>query len=410
MRSAGKCVGGGVSLLLLAVAGLVLGVSAPAMVAAGTFELKGETTSILESWEDPASGKAALPFHQYLRLDLTETEGGGQRLALYGRLSADIEGRVDADSRLYHAWYEKKGIFTGADLRLGRQWVTTVAGSPVIDGALLKAPLWGHRLSVFGGGWVPFDDESPAALTWGAQLARDGANLGASLSYMQKWEGGDLAREYLGAEVSLAIPGDGKAYGEFQYDLLSGVFGWWLAGARFSPAARLSLRAEYAGSTPVFDSTSIFSVFAVDDYREASIKGDYRLDGGWTLFGGCTREFYREGGDSGVVEAGAELRRPRDLHGYLAGIWRTGEEDLSGIKVSVGAPVGLGVTADAGVEYDVYTRLGDEHDSDTSARRLWVEGSRPLGDDLALSFKFERIVSVVYDYYNRGRLGLTYRF
>ncbi len=410
MRSVGKDVDGFCSILLLAVAGFLLGVSTPAAVMAAPFDLKGETTSILESWDDPAGGKAAMPFYQYLRLDLTETGGGGQRIALYGRLSADIEDRVDADSRLYYAYYEKKGIFEGADLRVGRQWVATVAGSPVIDGALLKTPLWGHRLSVFGGGAVSFDDETPDAVTWGAQLAREGAKFDASLSYMQKWEGGDLAREYLGGEVSLPIPGDGRAYGEFQYDLISGVFGWWLAGARFSPAERLSMRAEYLGSTPVFDSTSIFSVFAVDDYQEASIKGDYRLDGGWSIFGGYTREIYREGDDADVVEAGAELKRPQELHGYLAGVWRSGEEDLSGIKASVGAPVGYGITADVGVEFDVYTRLGDEEDSDTSAQRYWVEGSRPFGADLTLAGKLERVESVVYDYYNRGRLSLAYRF
>jgi hypothetical protein len=411
MGSAGRIAGGkamaGLA-ALAAAAGILTGVAPSA--AGADFRLTGETMSVLESRDDPATGEALSPFYQYLRLGFAESGGGGQRFALYGRLAGDLGGDSGADSRLYYAWYEKKGIFPGADLRVGRQWVNTVAGSPVIDGAVVKSPLWGHQLTAFVGGYVDFDDQSPDAWVWGVEMGRRCGGAEASLSYLQKREGSVLARELLGGELSVAIPWNGSAYGEFQYDLVSGVLAYWLAGARVSPSPRLSLRAECLGTTPVFDSGDIYSVFAADQYSEASFKADYRLDREWFLFAGYTREFYRQIADAGVGEAGVELRRTAALHGYLSGVWRKGDEDLAGVKASVGGPVFLGIDGGVGVEYDVYSRVGDEKNSDTSARRYWVEGRRPFGGDLTLAGKFERIESAVYEYYNRGRLSLTYRF
>lgn len=395
---------------LAAVVGILLGAAPPA--GAADFALSGEATAVLESWDDPVDGEGALPFYQYLRLDFAEKGGGGdQRFALYGRLAADLADEVDADSRLYYAWYEKRGIVPGADLRVGRQWINTVAGSPVIDGVLVRGGLWGHRLALFGGGWVSFDDQRVEdAWTWGAQLAREGRSCDASLSYMQKWDGGDLARELVGGGIQVGIPWSGTAFGEFQYDLISEVLAWWSAGARISPSSRLSLRAEFLGTTPVFDATDIYSVFAVDEYREASLKADYRIGREWLAFAGYTREMYREIGDADVGEAGIELRRPAALHGYVSGVWRTGDRDLSGVKASLGGPVFLGIDGDAGIEYDVYSRVGDGSDSDTTAKRYWVEARRPFSGGLTLAGRVERVESIVYDYYNRGRLSLAYRF
>lgn len=399
------------SLGVLAVAGaiLLLGGAPPAQAA--DYTLRGETTSVLESYDDPASGEAALPFHQSLRLDISQPGETGDRFTLYGRLADDLEGQLDTDGRLYYAFYEKRGIAKGTDLRVGRQWVNTVAGSPVIDGALVKTGFWGLTAAAFAGGWVNHDDSSPDGWTWGAQLGREfSPSAEASFSYLQRWTHGDLARELLGGEANLGIPLSGKAYGEFQYDLISKVLAYWMVGARVAPAARLTLRAEFLGTTPVFDSNDIFSVFAVDEYREASLKGDYRLDGGWSIFGGYTRELYKEIDDADVAELGIELRRAKALRGYLSGVLRTGDEDLSGVKAAVGGPVGWGIDGEVGAEYDVYSRTDDPEGTDVSAKRYWVQARRDLGAAWTLAGKAERIESVRYDYYNRGRLSLTYRF
>ncbi len=383
------------------------GAAPPAQAA---YDLAGEMRAVVESYDDPASGEAAVPFYSYLRLDLRETgEGADDRYVLYGRIATDLADQISPASRLYYAYWERRGVWKGADLRVGRQLVNTVAGSPVLDGALLKAQLGGFTTRLFGGRQVAFDEAQAEALTWGAAVSRPFGSADLSLSYLQKWEEGDLLREFVGGSASLPVFWHGTAYGEFQYDLLSQVWGWYLAGLRVAPTDRLTLRAEYLGTTPVFDSTDIYSVFAVEDYQEASLKADFRLTREWVLFGGYTREFYEEFADNDVLEAGVELRRPSALHGYLAAVVRTGDEELTGVKASVGGNIGWGISADAGVEVDVYTRTGAD-DEDTSASRYWVEGRKGLASDVTLSGRLERIESVVYDYYNRGRLSLAYRF
>jgi len=382
-------------------------------VAHAEWRTKGEATTILESYEDPVDGADALPFYEYLRLDFREGTGeGSQRIMLYGRLAFDISDEVDVDSRLYYAYYHKNDIWERADLRVGRQWVNTVAGSPILDGVRLD---WGmedlFRLAVFGGGYVTMEDDEGDDLVFGFSLEEDiWKNTDLTASYLQKREGGDLAQEILGLSGRTKVSKRGSAYGEFQYDMISRITSYYLAGIRLVPADRWTLKGEYLGYTPVFETTSIYSVFAVDEYQEASFSADYRVNRSWTVFGSYTREIYESFDDSDVVEAGCELRKKGGYGGYVVAVFRSGEEDLRGLKVDYRMPAPYDISLDFGAEYNVYNRIDDDDDDDTSARRYWVEGRKDLKDDLSLSAKLERVESIVYDYYNRGRISLRYRF
>lgn len=374
---------------------------------------RGDTTTVLESYEDPVSGEAALPVYQYLRLDLKDGTGNGsQGFRLYGRLAGDINDEVDAESRLYYAYYQKKEIWSGTDLRAGRQWINTVAGSPILDGIRIDKD-WDDllTLSVFGGGSVNLDDGGTGDAILGFSIKDNlwsGTDLSAS--YIQKRDGSDLATEILGLAGRTKVAKRGSAYGEFQYDMISRVYSYYLAGIRLVPDDTWTLKSEYYGFTPVFDSTSIYSVFAVDQYEEVSVSADYRLDRNWTLFGSYTREMYESTDDSNVVEAGAELRKKGGYGGYVSTVFRSGEEELRGIKVDYRMPGPYDIKVDVGAEYNVYNRIDDDDDDDTSSKRYWLEGVKDLNDDLTLRAKVERVESVVYDYYNRGRISLRYRF
>ena len=378
------------------------------------WRLSGDTTSVLEFYEDPVDGENALPFYQYLRLNLKEGSGEeARRVRVYGRLAFDFADEVDPDSRLYYAYFEQKGIWKGADLRIGRQWINTVAGSPIIDGLRLDIGREGlFDISLFGGGYVIVEDDDTDDYIWGVSLKDDfwdRTNLTAS--YLQKWVDGDLATEMFGFSGRTRVSKRGSAYGEFQYDMLSRVMAYYLAGIRLVPGNRWTLKGEYFGHIPVFDATDIYSVFAVDEYREATVSADYRVNRSWTLFGSYTREIYESFDDSNVVEAGLELRKTGGYSGYVSTVFRSGEEDLKGIKVDYRMPVFYDIRLDIGAEFNVYSRIDtEEDDEDTSTRRYWVEGSRNLGDDISLRAKFERVESIVYDYYNRGRISLRYRF
>ncbi|GBE14050.1 MAG TPA: hypothetical protein ENH32_01295 [Proteobacteria bacterium] len=400
-----KCSYAGLVLLLLLV---FPGVAMSAV----NVRVSGETRTVVESYNAP-NGNSAMPFYQYFHLRIDDAKAAdGWKMRIYGRLGTDLSNEVDADSRLYYAYWEKKGVLLKTDLRVGRQWVNTVAGSPIIDGVRLTTRRFGSiTADVFGGGYVTISDDRSDDYALGFAVSDHhwkGTDLG--LSYLQKWVGGDLAREFLGMSADMRIAPRSSVYAEGQYDLLSQVFGYYLAGVRYVPQERWKLKAEYYGTTPVFDTTDIYSVFAVDDFREISLTADYQLDREWTLFGGYTQEFYRSMNDAHVYEAGCELRRPGGISGYLSGIWRDSAEDLKGIKGNIRTKVPYGISLDLGAEYNVYTRIETNNNDDTSAKRYWIRAGRDISKDLKLDVKLERIESIIYDYFNRGRVSLRYRF
>lgn len=374
---------------------------------------KGDTTTVLESYEDPVSGEDALPAYQYIRLDLKDDSGGGaQAFRFYGRLAGDLNDEMDVDSRLYYAYYQKKEIMADTDLRVGRQWVNTVAGSPILDGIRMDKK-WEDLLtiSVFGGGYVTLADDEADDSIWGFSVKEDlWARSDLSLSYLQKRVDSDLASEILGIAGRTRVSKRGSAYGEVQYDMISRIYSYYLAGIRLVPEDKFTIKSEFFGYTPIFDSTSIYSVFAVDEYQEISLSADYRLDRNWTVFGSYAREMYESFDDANVLEAGCELRKKDGYGGYVATVFRSGEEDLRGIKVDYRMPAPYDIRLNIGAEYNVYNRIDDDDDDDTSSKRYWLEGVKELSSDLSLRAKVERVESVVYDYYNRGRISLRYRF
>ena len=381
-------------------------------VSEADWSTRGDTTTVLESYDDPVGGEAALPIYQYLRLDMRDGTGDGSKgFRLYGRLAGDLNDEVDAESRLYYAYYQQKDLWEGTDIRFGRQWVNTVAGSPILDGIRIDKD-WEDllKLTVFGGGYVTVEDGGGGESVLGFSIKEDmwsGADLSAS--YLQKRDGGDLDKEILGVAGSKKVTKRGSVYGELQYDMISRISSYYLAGIRL-PGEKWTVKSEYFGYTPVFDSTSIYSVFAADEYKELSVSADYRLDRSWTVFGSYSREMYESFSDSNVVEAGCELRKKGGYGGYVAAIFRSGDEDLRGIKVDYRMPAPYDIRMDIGAEYNVYNRIDDDDDDDTSSKRYWLEGVKDLSADLTLRAKVERLESVVYDYYNRGRVSLRYRF
>ena len=381
-------------------------------IAYAEFKVTGDTTTVIEWFDDP-QGDQALPAYQYLRLNLNDSSDGvRQRFRIYGRLAEDLNDEVDKDGRLYYAYYQRKNRRAGTDLKIGRFWINTVAGSPFVDGAGYTFNIGRtFRTLVFGGGYGNIEADHSDDYVLGAQVTDlfwDKADV--SLSYLQKWIEDDLARELLGMSGRIRVARRGSAYGEVQLDLLSEMVSYYLAGLRLVPGDRWTFKTEVLGYQPVFDSTSIYSVFAVDEYREVSVSADYRFPSDWIVFGGYTREFYESFDDADVMEAGFEVLRPQGVGGYLVAVYREGYEDLQGLKGNLSAPIFLDIRLNVGAEYNVYSRVDDGEGDDTTAERYWVEGQRNLGDSWTLKAKVERIQSAAYDYYNRGRISLRYRF
>ena len=382
--------------------------------------VSGRASTVLE-WFDTAEEETAVPLYQYLNLNVSDIAEEGWNFRGFGRLSDDLNSEVDADSRLYYAYLEKRDLLKNLDLKLGRQFIATTAGASLMDGIYLDYQNLGPlSLAVFGGGDTTFYDGYHADdMIVGAELSgRFLGSLDFGFSYLQKWDQGDLSHELFGLDLDYALA-QGNLYSETQFSWLTEEVTYFLLGGSYRPGTDWSLRAEYLYSLPVFSSTSIFSVFAVDEYQEALLEANYRLGQGLTAFGRYIREFYESVDDADVLEAGLEQLRTKKFSGYLVGTYRSDDDgqDLAGVKLHAAYLFTPKCEAGAGLHVDVLEReLGFIADGtgtrvdDTTSQRYWVDATTYISSKINVQGKVEYVESDLWDEYFRGRVRLNILF
>ncbi|MFO7812585.1 MAG: hypothetical protein R6V21_06425 [Pelovirga sp.] len=389
--------------------------------------VSGRSSTVLE-WFDTAAEDTAVPAFQYLQLSVKDVGADGYNIYTYGRLGYDLADELSnnsnyADSRLYLAYLEKRGFLTSdLDFRLGRQFISTTAGASVMDGLRLDYRLMdNYQFTLFGGGDVAYyEGYSVKDLVLGAEFNisdRFVKDLDLGLSYVAKVDDGHLAMELIGFDLEYDFNKQLFVYSETQYDYLSDRVSYFLAGANFYASPRWSGRLEYLYSLPVFSSTSIYSVFAVDEYEEIMGEATYRIGNGWKAFGRYTYEIYPEFSNANVLEAGVEKRRTEKYSGYLTGVFRDDKDgqDLYGFKLYLASRFTQAVQAGVGVDVDVLERSinyfdGETSSDDTTSSRYWVDATWFITNRMELQAKVERIESDLWDYYNRGRIRLNVTF
>ena len=381
---------------------------------AHALSVSGRSSTEIE-WYDNADEETAIPFYQYLLLNVNNIDDNGLTFRGYGRAADDLADEEDVDSRLYYAFLEKKGLWDVVDVRLGRQFVSTSAGASIMDGLhLTYHDLGPFDVTLFGGGDVAYYEGYNAEdLIGGIELSTtlfDGLNLG--ISYLQKWDESELANELIGLDLDYDWQNTLHLYSETQFDYLSNSVSYFLGGIRYHKNAKWSLRGEYLYSLPVFSSTSIYSVFAVDEYQEIFVEADYRLGHGLRSFVNYTRELYQEDADANVIEAGIEKIRTGRYAGYLSGIWRSDPDgqDLAGFKIYGSAMVCSKFQCGFGLNLDVLERYIDDNEDDTTSSRAWVDGTVTISRTINVQAKLERVESDLWDEYYRGRVRLNVRF
>lgn len=390
--------------------------------------VSGRSSTVLE-WFDTASEDTAVPAFQYLQLGVKDLGVDGLNFYGYGRLGYDLADELSssssyADSRLYLAYLEKQGLLTDSlDFRLGRQFISTTAGASVMDGLRLDYGfLDNYKLTLFGGGDVTYyQGYSAKDLVLGSEISgRFFNSLNLGLSYVGKVDGGRLAQQLIGFDLEYDINKTFFLYNETQYDYLSDRISYFLAGAHYYLSPRWSGRLEYLYSLPVFSATSIYSVFAVDEYEEIMAEVTYNignLDNGWRSFARITREMYTDFADANVFELGIEKLRTDTYFGYLTGVYRDDRDgqDLHGFKLYLAGRFTEALQAGAGIDLDVLERTINYFDEnsgtdDTTNSRYWIDGTWFINDRMNLQAKIERINSDFWDHYNRGRVRLNVTF
>lgn len=398
-----------------ALIGLASSVAVPVQAATVT----GRASTVLE-WYDNANEDTALPAYQYLQLNVKDL-APGYNFKMYGRLGDDFKDEVDAKSRLYFAYIEKKNIIKGLDFRLGRQFISTTAGASLMDGlALDYSFLEDYKLKLFGGGDVTYYEGYNAKdVLAGVELEGSFLDdtLDVGISYLQKWDGGLLAQELAGFDAAIDLGDKLRLYNESQWDILSERLSYELIGAKYRFDEPFTLRAEYLYSLPVFSSTSIYSVFAVEEYEEAMIEATWMMQPGLQSFIRVTREFYDEFDDANVFEVGLEKLRTGSFSGYLVGTLRRDDDgqNLHGIKAYGSYRFMPQLQAGLGLNVDVLEREINYFDTDadsdeTTQQRYWIDALWKFSDKINVEGKFERVESDLWDYYNRGRVRLNILF
>ncbi|MBE0502183.1 MAG: hypothetical protein IBX47_12170 [Desulfuromonadales bacterium] len=375
--------------------------------------VSGRASTVLE-WFDTPDGETAVPAYQYLMLNARDIGGKGWNFSGYGRLSGDLADEVDADSRLYTAYFQKNYVPQKFRVKIGRQFVSTTAGGTILDGIDLNySGFKAVKLRLLGGLNVVYDsDYEFDNYFFGAAISGSPLkNMELGLSYVQKWDEGDLAQELIGFDFDYDLAKIVHLYSETQYSLLYESITYFLAGASSSWSKDWRARLEYLYSMPVFDSTNIYSVFAVAEYQEIMGEVDYRINSKLRSYLRYTHEIYQEYSDAGVVDVGLESVGIEPLRWYVAGVYRNDDDgqNLYGVKGHVSYRFMPDVTAGFGANVDVLERrLGD--DDETTSSRIWIDGAYDFSKTIQLQAKIERVESDLWDEYYRGRVRLNVLF
>jgi len=375
--------------------------------------VSGRSSTVLE-WYDNADEDTGVPIYEYLLLNVRDIGGKGYNFTGYGRVGDDLANEVDTDNRLYYAYLEKVNVLNNLDFRLGRQFISTTAGASLMDGLKLDYSFLGnYRASIFGGGDVNYYEGYNAQdLIGGVEIAgRFFKTLDLGLSYLQKWEDGNLSYELIGFDADYDYRNKLNLYNETQYSWLTDEITYFVLGMNYHENPKWSLRAEYLYSLPVFSSLSIYSVFAVDEYQELLAELNYNFEYGVRAFARYTRELYESVDDANVYEVGIEKVRTGRFAGYLSGVIRDDDQgqDLNGFKVYASYLFNKYFQAGAGANVDFLERWLEEGGMTTSSR-LWADGTVFITKKVNVEGKVERVKSDLWDHYYRGRVRLNILF
>lgn len=385
---------------------------------ANSAEVHGKSSTQLLWYNDIVDASRQTDVAEYLRFSVTGIDQGNNiSLTGYGRLLWNIKGKdtgEDIKNRLYFLYADYKNLLNVSDLRIGRQFVNLSAGSALMDGLEVDIKNIGPvGFLVLGGRNVIFGEDrvlSSHSYSVGISAYLTGKSMNYfDISYLRTYDHGDIARDIIGSSYKQYLYELFKLYANVRYDLTAEVLNEILGGIKYFPTTDIMLTAEHYQSYPTFNSTSIYSVFAVDKFKENILRADYTAAEWADINFAYSQESFGEGGDARLYEAGLKLRPsaqavigifhdkrwgyPGDLDGYRiyaeytkSGIWK----------------------ASSGIDYDVYNR--DDMTGEESARRYWAAGRYTFAKNMSGSFRVQDSVDINYNKDMQGRLTFDVDF
>ena len=394
---------------VLLICGLSAAKTAPALV------VEGRSSTELLWFNDIVDGSKQMEAAEYLRASISSIDSG-DKLSVkgYGKLDYDVKNGGELENRLYYFYADYKGFMDKADIKLGRQFVNLSAGSALVDGIEADVNKIGPiGFVVSGGRNVVFGEEkelSSHLYSYGAQVYLTGPQMTyLDVSYYRSYDYSDIARDIIGSSYKQYFFNLIKAYANARYDLTSRTFNDVLGGLKYFPTLNLMLTAEHYESYPTFDTTSIYSVFAVDKFKENLVRAEYTLAAWVDMSLAFSHESFGEGGHAKLYEAGLRFRPSLNTTIGLYRDKRVGYPgDLSGYKVYAEYSHMGKWKAAAGIDYDSYER--DDMTGQETARKYWAGGRYVFAKNVSSSLRIEDNVNINYTKDIQGRLTFDLDF
>ena len=352
---------------------------------------------------------------QYLRFSYSPEEKN-YRIYGYGRVWDDFSGgkirEDDLSGRIYYLYvdYAPK---EDRSFRFGRQFVTFTAGSSIIDGLSVDIRNLGPvGVTLSGGTEVTYSLDSDHSAIGDYFTGIDVflekiASTQFGVSYVRTYDDGDRAREEFGLNARYFYKSL-SPYTDLRYNWLSKSFDEASIGIDFFPIEYLMIKTEFYHSYPTFDSTSIYSVFAVDKYREYYVRADYSLeDTPLVLSVSYVRQLYEDSDNADVYAVGASFNPDKLLvrtsvdyrKGYGGKLW--------GFEVYGDYTLRKDRILSAGVQYDTYRR--PDYSDDDYAQRYWAGGKWIVNDKTSLDARLEANVNQNFEHNILGRISLDWQ-
>jgi hypothetical protein len=399
-----------------AILSAIWGASLLAMpVIAESAEVHGRSSTQLLWYNDIVDASKQMDLAEYLRVSVTRLDDAGKlSLQGYGRAVWDLKDGGEVKDRIYYLYADYKDFLGAADLRLGRQFVNISAGSALIDGveADIKKVgpvgfvLMGGRNVIFG------EDEALTShsysLGFSAYLTGDSMTY-FDVSYYRAYDYSDISRDIIGGSYKQYFLDSIKVYANARYDLTAEVFNEVLGGIKYFPTLNLMMTAEHYESYPTFDTTSIYSVFAVDQFKENIFRIEYTAAAWLDISVGYSQESFDEGGRAKLYEAGLKLRPSITTTIGLFHDKRTGYPgDLAGYRAYAEYSKFGKWKASAGIDYDSYQR--DDMTGQETAKKYWAAGRYKFAKNMSSSVRVEDNVNINYSRDMQGRLTFDVDF
>ncbi len=382
--------------------------------------VSGRSSTQLLWFNDIVDGSKQRDLAEYLRLSISGIDDPGNlSINGYGRAVYNMKDNTfndgkEVNTRLYYFFAEYKDFLGNTDIRLGRQFVNLSAGSALVDGLEANIKNLGPvGIVVMGGRNIVFGEEgnlTSHSSTLGTSLYLSGVKkTDLDVSYFRVYDFSDVARDVLGASFKQYLLDSVKIYANARYDLTGEVFNEVLAGVKYFPTLNLMLTAEYFESFPTFDTTSIYSVFGVNKYKEDVFRAEYTVTQWLDVSAGYNHEYFGDGGTAQVYEVGFKIRPSTYATvGVFHDARRGYGGNLDGYKVY--AEYGrLGKwKAAVGVDFDVYER--DNMTGQETARRYWAAGRYQFTKNVSSSARVEDNVNINFSKDLQGRVTFDYDF